>query len=572
MTMRAVSISVAVLCVLYLALITFGAPAAQPPTELRAQDTENTSPRSLISEERNALGDPLFRLVLRDHPDATALDAIEKLLQPDITNQRVFIVDENIADPARPQSRRAVLTYDGTNPNLPGVLLTSNVMLSIFFTDSKFTDANTEIEAWGWDADHKRYNFYKLDRRVAQEPLNWKFRGSSDGADNLSLSNTTERSGKCVRCHINGAPVMKELLFPWNNWHSVQSHPKHLIPTESPNPWPVATTDHLARPAGQLGGLTQAEQLETLIIGPIRRFNGIRIRARLPLGLIGDDPKTDGNGFAQVDQARRLLRPLFVTTEFNLISSSVKSGLHPIPNPSNQGPGQPLLIPSSFFLNANLLHGGSFTGYQSFSIASADFADLPRVTPADYKTLVQEAGVKISGIPGDADFAWFVPEPSHVDNDLIDQMIRTGMISRAFAAAVLTVDLENPVFSKDREALLMFIPDQFRFTPAPAPNPHPDDLTTQVVASLQVANPPFGSPQVTLLHLLKDPNPVARLQQQVEAYHARVKGRLANQETKMDELRRLYKKTLDARRAVGNHPLLQNLDETGIPGRLLPLP
>jgi hypothetical protein len=568
---------IVILCVLGLALISRTA-TAQTSAELRAQDTDAAAPRRLTPEERNALGDPFFRLVLRDHPDATTLDATEKLLQPDVTKRRVFVVDENIEDPGRPQTRRAVLTYDGTNPNLPDIQLTSNVMLSVFFSDTEFGTAGTNVEAWGWDADRKRYNFYKLDRPNTTEPLSWKFRCSSDGADALSISEPTAREGKCIRCHINGAPVMKELLFPWNNWHSFQSQTKYLLP-DGASPWPVAKDPHLARSNGQSGGLAQAQELEKLIIEPIRRFNQTRIRARFPLGMNGDSPKTDANGFAQVDQARRLLRPLFVTTEFNLISSSVKSGLHPIPAPSSQGPSKPVSIPSSFFLNSNLLHGGGSTSYQSFAIVSADFSDLPPVAPNDYKTLIGEkpqpqdrGGVKIGGKPGDADFAWFVPEPSHVDNEMIDQLMRFGVITREFAAAVLAVDLESPVFSKDREGLLVFVPDQFRFKPAPAPRPNMDELTTKVIAALQASNPTAGSPQMTFLQLLKDPAAVAKLLAQVDAYHARVKSRLSDPQTKMAELRRLQRKAVQARRDVEDHVIRSNLDETGAPGRLLPLP
>src|SRR5207249_9377903 len=108
-----------------------------------------------------------------------------------------------------------------------------------------------------------------------------------------------------------------------------------------------------------------------------------------------------------------------------------------------------------------------------------------------------------------------------------------------------------------REVLLAFVPDQFRFKPAPPLALHPDELTTQVIAALQAANPQAGSPQMTFLQLLQDPDPVARLQAQAEAYKARVKERLANQQTRMNELRRLYQKAIDVRKAVENHPVLK---------------
>ena len=43
-------------------------------------------------------------------------------------------------------------------------------------------------------------------------------------------------------------------------------------------------------------------------------------------------------------------------------------------------------------------------------------------------------------------------------------------------------------------------------------------------------------------------------------------------QTKMDELRRLYQKAIAARQAVRSHAVLKDLDETGVPSRLLPLP
>jgi hypothetical protein len=569
MRIRRIAPFVTLLCLLSLFVTSRRPATAQAPAPLMAQDTDRSPVRPLTPAKRDALGDPLFELVLKDHADTTSLDAVENLLQPDRTKRLVFVVDETIADsrrnPHQPQSRRTVLTYEGMNPSLPGVSLEFNVMLSVFLTETQFPDP-MPIEAWGWDTVRKRYNFYKLDPISDGNPkLTWRFRGSSDGKDSFS---ETQRRDTCFRCHVNGAPVMKELLFPWNNWHSVASAATYLRTTGPTPPWPVAASNRLARPAGSAGGLSQAEKLEGLIIRSIHRFNTSRMQARFPLGMDGAVPKTDANGFAQVDQARRLLRPLFVTTEFNLISSKTKSGLHPIPAPNNQGPGAPVPIPPSLLLNANLIGGGGVTGYQSFSMSAALFADLPPTVAADYKQLVQQSGVKIGGTPGDADFAWFVPEPSHVDNDMIDQLVRAGVVTRQFVAAVLAVDLENPVFSKDREMLLAFVPDQFRFKPA-TPASHPDELTMHVIAALQAAGAPAGSPQQTFLQLLQDPDPVAKLQARVEAYRDRVKGALDNPQTRTTELRRLQQKVIAARRAILADRVLKNLDEFG---NLLPLP
>ena len=107
-----------------------------------------------------------------------------------------------------------MLAFDDTNAS---ETLKGDVMLSVSFGPSGFQEEN-EIEAWGWDNHRGRYNYYKLDSAGSSTgSMTWKFRGSSDEAD---LQSPAERSGTCMRCHVVGAPVMKELFFPWNNWHA----------------------------------------------------------------------------------------------------------------------------------------------------------------------------------------------------------------------------------------------------------------------------------------------------------------------------------------------------------------
>src|SRR5207244_3603268 len=117
------------------------------------------------------------------------------------------------------------------------------------FTDQRFIDGT--LEAWGWDDGQSRYNYYKLDGT----PPTWKFRGSSIGADALTPS---QRDGTCMACHINGAPVMKELPFPWNNWHSFRNIVPHLSPT-TPGHWAVVEQPRFR-------DLKGAEDLETSFI------------------------------------------------------------------------------------------------------------------------------------------------------------------------------------------------------------------------------------------------------------------------------------------------------------------
>ncbi len=129
-------------------------------------------------------------------------------------------------------------------------------MLSVAFDSERFADNMRFIEVLAWDNAHGRYNYYKLDQTgTPDQRMSWKFRGSSEDAD---LLNDADREGTCMQCHINGAPVMKELPFPWNNWHSLQSRADYLT-TAAPvaQQWPVSADRRLGT---RLNG---AERLET---------------------------------------------------------------------------------------------------------------------------------------------------------------------------------------------------------------------------------------------------------------------------------------------------------------------
>ena len=78
---------------------------------------------------------------------------------------------------------------------------------------------------------------------------------------------------------------------------------------------------------------------------------------------------------------------------------------------------------------------------------------------------------------------------------MIDLLMRRGVISQEFAAAVLATDVETPVLSKVRPLLLSFIPATFKFRPRDVdsvPVAHPDELTKSVIASLSKAKPAPG--------------------------------------------------------------------------------
>ena len=522
----------------FVALAGRAAPAyAQPSTtRLLKQDTNAAPAIPLTDAELAELNDPFFNRVLKEHPDAISLTEIEGLLEPDASKRQTFVVDEHIADNTPGQRRRAVLSFDN-------FALKSNVMLSGSFNSNDFSDNPSLLEVWGWDQQKGRFNYYSLDARQTAPQRTWKFRGISDGADTLT---PIERAGTCMQCHVNGAPIMKELFSPWNNWSSFSS-PATYLNSNSSDSWNVSRHPRLQRLEG-------AEVLEGQIITSINRFNSKKIDTLT---------RSSGNTL-DVTDGQRLLKPLFVTTEFNIVSSREKSQFHPFTNGTTAIANK---IPNSLFLNAELLAGSGQSVQQGLRIAeSKQFSDAAIVQPNEYEQLLRNARVKLAEKqPGDADFAWFIPEPSHIDNNMVDRLIERGIVPREFVAAVMAIDLETPMFSADRKDLLDFVPEQFQVTPT-------NDLTRQTIAALESESPDSDSPEGQFLALLQSDDPVEQLRNRVKDYLQREKGLLGSSDAiRFDELTRLYKLAINQRRAVLSDPVLRFLDETN-GDFLFPLP
>lgn len=519
---------------------------AQPIPALVQQAVEGGPVEPLTPEELNQLKDPLFNLVIKGNPAAGLTETIQRL-KPQA--QSIFVVDEHIVDRSpkvngRPAERRAVMTFQG---NTAGNTLDQNVFLSVNFNSENFPSSSTSaVEAMAWNETAGTFNYYKFNRSGAETTPTWKFRGSSKDADLLS---TSARRNTCMECHINGGPVMKELILPWNNWHSFSDFVQYLQPpvggeTAPAGTWPVAIAAN-----SPLKNLAGAETLETAVIFPAtERFNDRRIQA-----ILGN---RSTNIPATITDAKRLLKPLFVTTEFNLISSSALSSSHPFARSSSATP-QPVSIPTSFFANSDLIGPGlGLFENLDFSFASVD--------GRAYQELVRRSETRLNGkTPGDANFAWFTPEASFIDNDFVQKLIQRQIIPRGFVAAALSVDLETPVLSKDRARLWSasnILPNQFKTGPS-------NDLIAQTIRNLEALKPSASSPEGQFLAALRSPDPVAFLRTRLNAYSQRERDRFANAQLRPQETARLYRKLLERRQAVLADATLTRLDETG--GRLL---
>jgi hypothetical protein len=540
---------------------------------LLKQEREGGPAINLSGKEMAELGDPFFNLVLRNHADVVSLPEIENLIQPDRSKRDLFVVHERIVDSSRSSPRRSVTSYRSKHN---GEILDSNVMLSVFFSSEGFPESPSDsgamhlqrLEAWGWDNHRGRYNYYLLDQSGTPDlRMSWKFRGSSVGADLLT---SFDRQNTCMACHINGAPIMKELFLPWNNWHSFKALAAYLQSTSMPAVrWPVATSEKLQE-------LKSAERLEIAVVPAIRQFNTRRINATLKREDATGNVETDAQGLQTVVEARRLLRYLFETTEFNIISATVKSGVHPLAA-DTVGLGSNIQIPNSFFLNANLIAGGGPGGYAGLELSSTrNFSADARAifTPAEYAAAVERATLRLFGQPGDANFAWLVPEPSHVDNDLVDQLMTLGIVPGQFVAAVQAIDLRNPVLSADRASLLEFMPERIRFRPID-PQERMDvdlftnhELTKAVIAAIEAAAPAAGTSAAEFLDLLRmgsGQSPQEVLAARIVAYRTEVRGSLSSgvPDGRTTAIDSLLAKAIAVRKLIAEHEVLGQLDETG---------
>jgi hypothetical protein len=549
---------------------------AQLSPLLFQQDRDDGALSPIAAEDLAKLGDPLFNLVLKGKANLVKLADIISAIQGTTAQHQLFVVDEQIVSSAKTGSRRSVIAFSGNNG---GEALDGNVMISVFFTPAGFA-ASDNVEAWGWDNSRQRYNYYKLDAAGSTDGnLIWKFRTSSVDADQKSVA---ERGGTCLGCHVSGAPVMKELFFPWNNWHAgvgTSFTAEYLVPgPAAPGKWPAASTTEFAR-------LTGANILEDdFLKAALKRFSVTRLNTALKRDPATGNPETGAGGKMTVIAGGRLLRPVFETTDVNLYSSVDMSGIHPIGGPAGFAPGRTIGFPvDQFFLNTDLIAGageGELGGLGLGSARGFEAAGLS-LTQQENKDLITKFLVRLNGVSGDAEFAWLVPGPSFSDNALIDQCLRQGVVTPHFLAAALAVDVENPVFSTRRAALLPFIPDQFDFAPVAAgvnpvglPRDAANDLLTQaVLTNINAATPAVAvdSPAGEFRALLNSPDAVKELDKRVVDYLDRVKTKLdtapANAAIRKAELERVFKLVIDRRNLMEKHPVLGNLDETQ--GKLL---
>jgi hypothetical protein len=374
-------------------------------------------------------------------------------------------------------------------------------------TAPPFDSPDIFLQIFAWDPKAGAYNFYERRRGI------WSWAGSSWGA----LDAMTRGLGP-FDSHVNGGPVMKELKQPWMHWHSqaAQIRDDMLAPDD---PLRADAFYHSVPPTGLRG----AEDLELIVRSGTARW------ARSRLDTLA--------GAGKLMRAPEFFRQILTTTTVNLTSAGEQS--------ASLQPSDVIRLPTTFFLNTDAL-------LDTLALPAAVSrlkvqAGLYQACVERYAVRLQDAGVTLVR---DSFFAFPVPEPALEDMVILGELVRRGALSRRLAISLLMVDFSNPVFSRRREALLRYIPDELLLDGGS----DLDRLFAAAVASGAGATVP-DSPETAFLALWELPGDTweAALAGKVEAYWATL-GQMVQTEAGFDALFRLAE---SRRREFRNRPLAE---------------
>jgi hypothetical protein len=371
--------------------------------------------RPIPKDTQDNLKDPLAVLLFNKGVFPPSLDEALKALdarkadpQNGVPDQRSYLVGEGGQIPFSPATKDLDRSFRWVVARLKGA--DANVLFS---APAPAPAVGGFLQAIAWDDVNGVFNYYER-----LNPSTWAWRGNSRHA----LSAPTRGQG-CFDCHVNGSLVMKELKFPWQNWHSMDGPVHDAVPDDSP----------LGKEA-LFVNKTGAEDLQVSVVQPgISRWGAARAA-----GMVG--PSGD------VRDTKALLRHLFESTSVNLTTSRVES---------RAALDKPL--PLTFFLNKDILFDPA-VGLKP----PADF-QAPKVDQALYQNALTAFRFALvsDGFqqPGETFFAFLTPEPAFEDLDVLRRLIGGNVITPKFAACVLMVDFPNPVFSPLRQRLSAYVPD-----------------------------------------------------------------------------------------------------------------
>jgi hypothetical protein len=318
---------------------------------------------------------------------------------------------------------------------------------------------------------------------------------------------------------------MKELQFPWVNWHSQ-----------------AATIDGAVAPSDPLRkealwqNLSSAEDFEKLVARPgIEQWTDARIAGCTSSGRLTRLPE--------------LFRQIVDTSTVNLRTSPTAM--------SNVTAGKSVPLPLSFFFNSDELVNE--LGFNS------GLTTVPSVDASTYLQVLKQFDVALSDdtmrFEGDTHFVFLYPEVAFEDNLIVNKLRDLGILSDKLTASLLMVDFCNPVFSNRRSALLAYVP-------ADASIGASSDFAAQFVAAVQAApnSAVAGSPEREFLAnwAIPDATWKAEFSQRIKTFMAAILPKLSNQA----DFARIFELAESRRREFKERPLAEfklTLPVTNIP-------
>ncbi|MFD0356544.1 hypothetical protein ACFVHW_22835 [Streptomyces sp. NPDC127110] len=380
-----------------------GASALEPGRLYGRVAGRDRRARLLSAGELAGLGDPMADLFRAGAFPLTVRELLSKLPERDPPARQVYLVSEaGQISPASASGLHRDMRFVITDK------VRDREVDLLVATQATGDPGRAFLQVVSWDSRKEVFNFYT---RIGPA---WLWAG-----DSWDALEPDSRGKGCFDSHVNGSVVMKELREPWMNWQSQRAK----IQVDAADP---LKDDPLYR------CVDGAEKLEKTVEALVRRWTRARLAKVTAAGV--------------VTSPHHLLRQLLTTTTVNLASTDSQSGAVTPADP-------PLVIPMGFWLNAEALLD---------NLRLRVTAAPPRMQADKYVDSLDRFGLHLREgdfrQPGDAFFAFVVPEASFEDNEVINQMVSTGLLSAKFAACMLMVDFPNPVFSPSREHLMKYVP------------------------------------------------------------------------------------------------------------------
>ncbi|GAB1542868.1 hypothetical protein NUACC21_55420 [Scytonema sp. NUACC21] len=484
------------------------------------------------------LNDPFATAILRKGVFPDSVDAIVAGVSNSGLNlqQANYLVGEGSQIPTTvvsrevPRNLRYILTW-GTSP-------TSSAQILL---NAPPGGNSSFLQVISWNAQAKKYNFYEFLSQVGETeniPTRvWAWAGDSP----MARAPQTMGHG-CFDCHHNGVVIMKELAFPWNNWHSQRA-------TISPLIVPIAVAQEQI-----FQDLKGAEILERVIKSGYQIYYQNWLRDRVK----------NEDGTINLSDVNEMLRHLTTNTTVNLASTNIES------KAANTSPVNSDIsgIPNDFFLWDSALRTALNLNY-NIPLIKFKRDDYDNYLKIHNFKLVQSDFRKPDGSPlyeqeGSTYFAFFVPVPSAEDLFMLTQMRSAKIITDKFIASLLMVGFKNPVFSETRSSLQQYAEQMKTGTIINGVSSVPDEFADKIKAV--AANQPDCDPgnldtcsaeqQFLFTWNLPDDQWKTSVQQRIQTYIDEI-----NNLSESEQLDRLMRLAVKRRSQFQSWPIINNLQE-----------